>query len=187
MLISVNDIKEFLGITQTTDDHIILPLCQASQNIAKGYCDREFEGSTFIEFHDGDGVDIIQLRIFPIKSITSVYDDYDRVYGADTLIASIDYTFTPDTGIVTLLGLVFSKYVNNVKITYLAGYNGIGQTAYTALPYDLRQALVYLASAMYLEGKAGINVFEGQEIVYRPTYLKKEAYKILDGYRRIGV
>jgi hypothetical protein len=74
--------------------------------------------------------------------------------------------------------------VNNLKITYLAGYNGLGQSSYTNLPYDLRQAIIYLTSAMYLEGKAGVAVMEGQEIVYRPEYLKKEAYKTFDIYRR---
>lgn len=187
MLIDVGDVKEFLGITVTTDDNVIMPLCQVSQKQANGYCDRELEGSTFIEYQNGTGIDIIQLRNLPIKSITSIYDDWDRVYGANTLVSSTDYTFVPDTGVIYGIGVGFGTGFNNLKITYVGGYNGIGQTAYTDLPYDLKQALIYLASAMYLEGKSGINVMENQEIVYRPSYLKKEAYKILDGYRRLTI
>lgn len=187
MLINVQDIKDFLGITVTTDDHILMPLVQAAQDEADGYVDYQLEGSTFIEILDGDGIDIIQLRNIPVKSITSIYDDIDLAYGSDTLIAAEDYTFNAKTGIVTALGFAFSLYVNNIKVTYLAGYNGIGATAYTPLPYNLKQALIYLASSMYLEGKAGVNVIEAQEMVYRPSYLKKEAYKILDGYRRLAL
>jgi uncharacterized phiE125 gp8 family phage protein len=181
MLINVQDIKDFLGITVTTDDDKLLPLCQAAQDDAGGYVDYQLEGSTFIEILDGDGIDIIQLRNIPIKSITSIYDDIDRTYGSDTLIDSDDYEFNSKAGIVTLIGLIFAKWVNNIKATYLAGYG----SGYTALPYDLKQALIYLASSMYLEGKAGVNVMEAQDIVYRPSYLKKEAHKILDGYRRL--
>ena len=187
MLINVQDIKDFLGITVTTDDNILMPLCQAAQDAADGYVDYQLEGSTIIEYLDGDGTDIIQLRNIPIKSITSIYDDIDLLYGSDTLIASTDYTYNPKTGLLHLIGLCFSSMVNNVKVTYLSGYNGLGQTVYTNLPYELRQALVYLTSAMYLEGKAGVQVMEAQEIVYRPSYLKKEAYKILDGYKRYSL
>ena len=183
MLIDVQSIKDFLGITITTDDDKMMPLCQAAQEYADGYCDRVFDGSTFIEYHDGDGTDIIQLRIMPVISIANIYDDYDRLYGSDSLVAATDYAFNPKTGIVTRVVGVFMKGVNNLKVTYTAGYG----SGYTNLPYDLKQALIYLATAMYLEGKAGVQVFENQEIVYRPSYLKKEAHKILDGYRKILV
>jgi hypothetical protein len=187
MLIDVSAVKEFLGIDVNDHDDKIMPLCQSAQAEADKYCDRIFEGSTYIEYLDGNGIDIIQLRNVPIKSITSIYDDLDRVYGADTLINASDYTFNTNTGVVTAIGFVFGDYPNNIKITYIGGYNGIGATSYTALPYDLKQALIYLASAMYLEGQAGVQVMEAQEMVYRPSYLKKEAYKILDTYRLVLV
>jgi hypothetical protein len=187
MLIDITMVKEFLGIIPPTDDNVLLPLVKSAQVLAESYCDRVLEGSTFIEFHDGDGVDIIQLRIFPVVSIASIYDDFDRVYPVDSLISPTNYTFFPATGLVTLIGLVFHKYTNNIKVTYDAGYNGIGQTAYTNMPLDLKQALIFLTVAQYLEAKAGVNVFANQDIVYRPSYLRKEAYKILDGYRRLSL
>jgi uncharacterized phiE125 gp8 family phage protein len=184
MLITVEDVKNFLGITVTTDDQVLLPLCQAAQDEASGYVDYELEGSTVIDYLNGDGVDIIFLRSLPVKSITSIYDDIEWDYGADTLIDSGDYIFSPETGVVTLFGLCFASGTRNVKVTYKAGYNGVGEDDYTNLPYNLKQALIYIASAMYLEGKAGVQVMEAQEIVYRPSYLKKEANKILDKYKR---
>ena len=187
MLISVADIKSFLGITTNTDDDKLLPLIQSAQDIADSAVDFELEGSTITEFQDGDGTDIIQLRVTPVKSITSLHTDWDRVYGSDTLVSPNDYAFNANTGIIRAISCNFESGTNSIKIVYIAGYNGIGATAYTDLPYDLRQALIYLASAMYIEAKAGVNVFENQEIVYRPSYLKGEAQKILDGYRKITV
>jgi hypothetical protein len=187
MLISVKDVKDFLGITVTTDDDKLLANCKSAQDEAGVAVDYQLEGSTFTEILDSDGTDIIQLRNLPVKSITSIYQDFDRLYPASTLIADTDYAFNPKTGIVTGIAVGFSEGINNIKAIYLAGYNGLGATAYTALPDDLKQALVYLASALYLEGKAGVNVFENQELIYRPSYMKKEAYKILGKYRRISV
>ena len=183
MLIDVSDVKRFLGITVTTDDDLLMPLCQSAQDMADGMVGFPLEGSTFTDIMDCDGLDIIQLRVVPVQSVTSLYVDWDRTYGADTLIASTDYALNGDTGVITAIGCNFVKGANAIKVTYVAGY-GAG---YTALPYDLRQALIYLASAQYIEGKAGVNVFESQEIVYRPSYLKTEAKKILDGYRKILV
>jgi uncharacterized phiE125 gp8 family phage protein len=181
MLVGSATLKSFLGITVTTDDTLLATCLTNAQAMADKYVDYQLEGSSFIDYMDGDGIDIIQLRNIPIKAIASIYDDIDRAYGSDTLIDSADYTFNAKTGIVSLIGLVFSKGVNNVKVTYTAGYGD----SYTALPADLSQAIVYLASALYLEGKAGVQVMEAMEIVYRPSYLKKEAYKILDAYRRL--
>lgn len=182
-MINVQDVKDFLGIDQTTDDDKIMPLCQAAQNEAEVYCDRKLEGASRVEYYDGGGISSLQLKSYPIKAITSIYDDLDRGFNAEDLIAAADYTFTPETGITELIGLVFADGTRNVKVTYEAGYGGTG---YDPLPYDLRQALIQLATAMYLEGKAGVNVFENQEIVYRPSYLKKEAYKVFDRYRRMA-
>jgi hypothetical protein len=187
MLLTVEDVKSFLGMTVNDDDDKIMPACQSAQDEAENFVDYKLEGSTFTEFQDNDGVDIIQLRNIPVKSITSIHDDWDRAYGSDTLVDSTEYAFNDKTGIVTGVGISFSKGVNNIKAVYLAGYNGIGATAYTNLPYDLKQALIYLACSIYLEGKAGINVLESQEIVYRPKYLKETAEKILQKYRRISV
>lgn len=182
-MINVQEIKDFLGITVTTDDHVIMPLCQAAQNEAETYCDRKLEGASRVEYYDGMGISSLQLKSYPIKAITSIYDDLDREFNADDLISSDDYTFTTETGITELIGLVFADGVRNVKVTYEAGFGGTG---YDPLPYDLRQALINLTVAMYLEAKSGVNVFAEQEIVYRPSYLKKEAYKTLDKYRRLA-
>ncbi len=182
-MINVQDVKDFLGITVTTDDDKIMPLCQAAQEEAESYCDRKFDGASRVEYHDGEGISFLQLKNYPIKAITSIYDDLDREFNAEDLIAATDYTFVPEIGVVELIGLVFGNGVRNIKITYEAGYGGTG---YDPVPYDLKQALIQLTAAMYLEGKAGVNVFAEQEIVYRPSYLKKEAYKTFDKFRRIA-
>ncbi len=181
-LIANSDVKDFLGITATDHDVRLTALAAVAQADAEKYCDRKLEGQALTEYYDGNGTSLLQLRNYPIKSITSIHDDLDREYNADDLISSDDYALDTDFGIVELVGLTFGKGSKNIKIVYNAGYSGVG---YAALPADLKQAIVYLAAAMFLEGLAGVNVIEAQEIVYRPGYLKKEAYKILDRYRRI--
>lgn len=184
MLITVQDVKDFLGITITDDDDKIWNACLAAQEEAETFCDRKFDGQSFTEYYDGDGTSVLQLRNYPINAVTSIYDDIDRVYGADTLIDSDDYAINTDTGIIELVGLAFCKGAKNIKATYTAGYGGSG---YAVVPFDLAQSLVFKASAIYLAGKAGVNVMEGQEMVYRPNYLTKQAQEIWNRYRRLTI
>jgi len=45
----------------------------------------------------------LDLPIRPIQSITSIHDDPDRVYGADTLVAASDYEVDKNKGEIFLL------------------------------------------------------------------------------------
>ncbi len=184
-ILDKSDVKNFLGIPSaaSADDILITTIITQIEAQIKEYCQRIFEAVNFTEYYDGDGTDLLLLNNYPIVSITSLYDDTKRVYGADTLIDSADIIIYKTNGCVRLDGHIFTKSEQNIKIIYRAGYGtGVGETA---IPENLKLGLIYLASAVYLEGKAGVAVVEGQEMVYRPNHLKKETYKIFNKYRRI--
>ena len=185
-ILDKSDVKNFLGIPSaaSADDTLITTIIAQIEAEIKTYCKRKyFQATSLTEYYDGDGTDILLLKEYPIVSVTSLYDDTDRVYGSDTKIGSADIIIYGDEGYIRLDGLSFTKGEKNIKITYKAGY-GTG-TGETAMPEDLKLALVMLASAVYLEGKAGVNVFENQEITYRPNQLRKDGYKIFDRYKKI--
>ena len=186
MLLQIDEVKSFLGIKSVTDDDKILTACQVAQKLADKAVDFTLEGSTFTEIQDCDGIDIIQLRNLPVKSITSLYNDFDRVYGEDTLISSDDYAVDEENGFITAIECTFQAGANAIKCIYVAGYNGLGQTDYTDLPDDLRQALIYLASALYIEGTQGVNAMAGQ-FDSRPKEYRARADEILATYRRMAL
>lgn len=181
-IITKEDVKNFLGIAaaETSDDGIISSTIDRALAETELYCGRIFAEAVYTEYHDGDGSDSVLVDNFPIVSIASLHDDPDREYNADDLIDTDDYVFYANKGKIKLDGSVFSSGIKNIKIVYTAGYGGS-----IAYPNDLKQAMIDLTASIYLAGKAGINVVESQEIVYRPSYLKKEAYAILKRYRSI--
>jgi len=176
-LTSLTKVKEFLRITDNNDDTLLTNLISRVEKEVKEYCQRDFEATDYTEYYDGDGTDTLLVDNYPINSVSELYDDPDRDFGADTLIDPSDYVIYSEEGKVVLDGSVFSKGKKNIKIVYNAGY--------TTIPADLEQAVIKLVAAEYLLGQGSVNVVEGEGQQIRPQKLREEAYKILDRYRRI--
>jgi hypothetical protein len=171
-------VKAMLGITTTADDDLLDQIIATESDLIKFECDRDFVATDYTEYYSGEyGQRKLLLNNYPINSITSIHDDIDWVYGTDTLIDDDEYAIDSEGGIVALDGLTFMGGLNNIKVVYNAGY--------TTIPSGLELACRYRVVAEYLEGKGGVNVFENQEIVYRPKYLKEQAEKILEQFKRV--
>ncbi len=91
----VRDALKIEGVDPDIDSFLEILIAQAT-TFVQSYCRRNFLTATYTEFHDGDNGDIIIPRNYPIISVTSVHDDVDRVFGADTLIDSADYAIVAD-------------------------------------------------------------------------------------------
>ena len=129
--------KQYLRvITGTTEDSLLDALILRFDRIGSSYCGfptnsnlSTFENNTYTHYFDGDGTDVLQLRIIPANTITSVYVDADRLYPASTLVAASDYTLDSDLGLL-ILGTdssqgAFDKGFRSVKVTYTAGFTSI--------------------------------------------------------------
>ncbi|HNX82476.1 MAG TPA: phage head-tail connector protein [Candidatus Omnitrophota bacterium] len=176
-LTTLANVKTALSIVNTDDDAYLNSLIARVTDEAETYCRRKFADATYTEKYDGNGCQSMQLKQYPITSITSVHDDLDRAFLSDTLIDSDDYVFDAESGILTLDWSIFSRGVQNIQVVYNAGY--------TTMPQDLEQAAIMLVSSYYLAFKAAINATVGQDIGSKPYYLKKDAYVILDRYQRM--
>lgn len=91
-----------------------------------------FETATLIRYLPGpmfDDPQALALGIYPVQSVTSIYDDPTRGYAADTLVASGDYTLDGQTGIVWLSPTgtrsAWSKGPRAVKATIVAGWSTV--------------------------------------------------------------
>lgn len=174
---TLDDVRKYLGLatTFTTDDDFIGTLITSVSAQIESYCDRILAEHTVTEYLDGDGKSVIILSEYPINSITTIHDDVDRAYTSSTLIASTDYSYD-DNGIVKLDGITTSIGINNIKIIYSAGYK--------VLPADLAMAVKKLVAYEYLLAKAGANSMKSENSEQLEA-MKKEAYEVLDGYKKI--
>ena len=125
-LITVANVKtEVTGFSDsdTTYDDLLAALVLAIPSLFDELTGRKIERDTFTEYHSTRRyVEELQLKNYPIVSITSIHDDPDRDYAAASLIAAADYTFDADSGVVFYDGNFFQGN-NNIKIVYVAGYN----------------------------------------------------------------
>ena len=188
-LISLADVKEFLHISAAGDDALLTNLISQIEKDVQNYCQRIFEvpENDYVDYYNGKGTSTVLLRNWPVISLASVYDDPERIYGSDTLIDPDDYVLYDGTdndgepAKIVLDGLTFSLGLQNIKVTYKAGYSTI--------PADLQLAVIKLVAADYLTGQGAINavpVEGGGTVVFdRPARLRREAYQIIDRYRKM--
>jgi len=106
----------------TTSDAVLELLIDAASARIIGYCGRNFRVNTYTEYHNGDGKDRLFLKQFPVISVTSLYDSYDRTYAAADLIATTDYIVMEERGEIILEYLYFNTGLKNIRVIYSAGY-----------------------------------------------------------------
>lgn len=185
-LTTVSQFKTNFNISSSFSDHDTLIqnlITQDSKKIAE-YCGgRKFASTSYSSaddnsLYDGDGTPILLTRQYPIISVSALYDDADRSFGADTLIDSGDYVIHYTEGKIELDGLVFTKARRNVKVSYTAGY--------ATLPADLVCACEQLVMADYIEHVASVNVATSDEVIYKPDKLRKDAWAVIERYKRYG-
>jgi uncharacterized phiE125 gp8 family phage protein len=183
-LIVKADVKSFLGIksADTSQDAAIDALIPQAQAKAEEYCDRLFDyNATEVEYLDGDGTDIAQVKRYPVKAITGIYVDSLHVFGAGTQLSSSDILALDNlkTGKLVLInGACFFEGQQTVKVAYSGGYG----TGGTAVPESLKLAICKLVAADLLQGRTSVNAQPGESISYTPASMRKSAYETLDQY-----
>ena len=179
MLITSKDVRNVLTEVDTNDDELLALLIEYAQGMADRYCNRVFEkaSSDVTRYFDGGGEDSLFVQRYPIVNITSLYDDPDRDYTEDTKISSDDYIIYKEDGKVRLDNSVFNDSEKNVKLVYNGGYTAAN------LPKDLKLALIFLTTSIYVAAKGSVNAVEGGED--RVKRMEETAYKVLDKYKRL--
>jgi hypothetical protein len=194
MLTTIDKVKNYLKITDTSDDPFIADLLQYVQGIIENYCDRHFEVNTYTsEQHN------IMHKIFPkeypIRSVTSILRvSSDVIDVAPDSSGVTNYRVYPsyidllDYKNVTMTNK--TQYINKepsyVEITYQAGYDT------DKIPFDLQMAAVEMTALKYKESRENrLGVEQESEGAVRYTYAKKDAEMpltiscILDRYKKV--
>jgi hypothetical protein len=189
-LTTLENIKEYLNITGTDDDLLLENLIDRATGIIEIICNRPLknvDGQDALvaqtEYFNGGGRSKLFLKYYPISSITSIHDDPDRVYGADTLIDSDEYAFWADEGIVEFDGAgTVGSGVKNIKVIYKGGY-----TAAT-LPYDIEQICIELVAILYkMRDRIGVSSksFSDGSASYFENLLTPQSREVLRKYSKL--
>jgi hypothetical protein len=142
-------LKLYLGIDASDSEHDDLLdalIAYASERI-ESHCRRKFASSSDPEYLDGTGTSRIVLSRRPVTALTSIHEDADRDFAADTEIDSDDLVLHPEKGIVDRVGAVFARGARTVKVVYTGGY--------ATVPDDVALACVKLAAAWFAHARTG--------------------------------
>ena len=135
-IVSLADIKSWLGITGSSQDDLFNQFRQAVTLIVENYIGKKVVTRQFTEYYDGTGMSKLLLRNYPVYVVydtttlpeeptnITVHDDIDREFDDTTLIDASDLIVYPDIGQIGLYDdeASFYKAVQNVKVEYWAGY-----------------------------------------------------------------
>ena len=140
---TLEEVKDFYGMTgsKQADDDLLEDLIDRVTQLFETYCGwNSFKAANYVEYIDGESTKYIFPKNTPIISITSIHDDTDWEYAADSLIADTEYRAVDERYIVYKDAL-FGRGDQNIQLTYRAGYETV--------PFDLKQACIEEVTKRY--------------------------------------
>jgi hypothetical protein len=170
-----------------TEDTLWEDLVDAATKIIESICNRQFKylsggaQTEITEYFNGDGKGKLFLKFYPVASITSIHDDPDRVYGADTLVDSDEYATWLDEGIIEFDGAgTIGSGVKNIKVVYKGGY--------TDTPFDLELVCWELVAILYkMRDRIGVasKSFSDGSASYFENLLTPQSREVLKRYSKL--
>lgn len=178
-------VQTFIGASDD-DQQVVEFLITAASKFANNFTSRKlakrtYSGETDDEIYDGTGSIFLYLRQYPVVSITAIYEDIDRTWGASTEIDSDSYTFYPNRGKVVFDNVLFTG-LRTVKVGYVAGY------VPPDTPEDLAMGICIMVDYWYKKisdhgwGVTSVGV-ESKRIAYE-LGVPKQAKELLKMYKK---
>ncbi len=138
---SLEDLKAWLGIppATTTSDELLTRLLDAATAAMNTYMNRVgLLSATYTEARDGNGNKRLMARNWPVTAVGSITINGESIPVSSSWDAS-GYCF--DSTSFVLRNRVFCDGVQNVALTYTAGY--------AAIPADVEQACIEMAGMRF--------------------------------------
>ena len=170
-------VKEWLSITNTTNDALLSRLISSASDYIETYLSRRIATAQYQSYHDGHGGRRLVLRDYPVRSVTTLKVSGvavpPSVGGAPGFVHS-------DTSVTLVGGYVFEKGANSVYLEYVAGYDTI--------PNEIEQACIDLVSLRYRErDRIGITSksLAGESVTFSTREFSEAVGSTLVQYKRV--
>ncbi len=197
-LTTVDNVKIYLGAnTGNEDDSLFGRLITFASDDFRRRTDRDIrfpDTTSYTDTVTGDGSQVLYLKQYPVKEITSVTVD-STVIPERTSLTATGWMLDKSKGRLDLTGYTFSGWgrfdcgpfpfgfaatvSNNVVVVYKAGY--------ATLPYDVEQAVIEMVGMKFRERKnIGLQsqTLGGQSVAYLPSILPRSVQDVIDFYSR---
>jgi hypothetical protein len=195
-LTTLVSLKQYLGVTTTTDDALMESLIDRASDFIQRYCARNFVSQRYYEWHDTYGADRIALKNNPVEHVRFVGVGYDNAISVQSTVASdISVTVGVDSdhvhlhrinssGVETSSQAVFATYPStNLLAAAISGVTGFSASAVLNLPTkylrkiagaDLKQKTIYLQAPT--DSLTDYMIDDARGIIYGPTLTQYRSF-----------
>ena len=150
MLVSLADMKTYLGLSSNTYDAFLTEQLQLTSDAVEAYCGRKFEAATYTQtfYRDDQYAPIKNLTLFhyPLNSITSVEED---------AIAITEYRVSKPTSVLVNTDGWFNTG-KVLEVVYNAGYS--------VIPSILQSVVKSVVEERYNKKVSGVALNFGSDV-----------------------
>jgi len=187
-LTTLADVKTWLQTSQSafppTDDALLSRLVTAASQYIQTWLNRQIAQCDYIEVRDGTGGQRLQFARFPVCAVQSLTIDGIAIPPAPLPFPSTGltagYVFSPTQ--LAIRGYYFTRRVQNVVITYSAGY--------AVIPPDIAQACIELVCQRYRErtriGEVSKSLMSGETVTFSQKDMSDDVKTLLSQYRAVA-
>ncbi len=154
-LVTEAELREEIKLSSGKEDSVRSAINRSTTIIETFLRRRVIARGSVTEDHTLDSRDgaELQLRHYPVQSVASVHEDYDRVYGASALLTvNVDYLERLTVGRLERISVASSGAISRqpwkygyrvVRVVYTPGY------AATAVPWNIHDVALRHAAVLY--------------------------------------
>jgi Phage gp6-like head-tail connector protein len=141
-LLLLDDVKDWLGITDTKSDTLLARLITAQSNYIKQWLQRDIVATSYVnEQYNGNGLSALMLRNWPLLGVSSI--TVTDTSGISSAYTAADVYFDRRNVFFNDSNNSFAKGLGNVSISYQAGF--------VTTPPAIAQAAIELIAMRYKE------------------------------------
>lgn len=165
MLTTIDKVKEVLGETTDKDDLRLTSCLTRASAIIEGATGRTFASTVYTaEIYDGTGRPYLQLRNFPVITLSTVLEGGNALTIGTSYTSGTDIVMEAEIGRLHRLFSIFFGYPKYYSVTYTAGY--------AAIPEDIIEVAVQLTLLM-LKEKERAGILQHSTGAAQSTYTRK--------------
>jgi len=192
---TIDDVKLRLGIGDSEYDVMIAAIIAGLTGRFDAFCGRTLllTAADVTEYYTG-GTTYLQLDRYPLISITSVKEAWDRDFNnADALTAEDDYWLLRlgKNGIIHRNLAWWPIRPDSIQVIYRGGYAAAGESpgdSEIALPAEIREAAIMQATFIFKRrddiGLSGVGFEGGSMSKFQAMKLLPDVEEVLKQYRR---
>jgi hypothetical protein len=194
MIASLSEYKEFLEIpiSNPNEDDFLQDLIDEVEEWLKTYLGRELESAEYIEKYDGDGTKELITKQSPITEFTKleIYSGFlngSEIWNEWTQGIHFNRMVIKDV-LLYIDGTVFPKGIQNIRLTYTAGYTSIPKEIklrakeLLVIVYNETRGMRSIGVSSTTKSGGGIN-----DIISIDSQAVNAVLRKLDSYRSMNV